>query len=90
MVHQDKTLSTVEVRGTYIVAPGNHGGPRVGLYGALEIHVVTLLDVMGIERGPKSGRRLRNVCEGSEHLKEAQEIACRPFKSLRTSHIPRP
>ena len=38
---------------THIVSPGNLVGPGISFDGALEVHVVTLLDVGGVQAGPQ-------------------------------------
>ena len=46
---------------THVVFPCNLVGSRVGLDAALEVDVVALLDVGGVQAGPEEERRARNI-----------------------------
>lgn len=57
----------------YIVAPGDDGGARVGLDGALEVHIIALLDDVGVEGRPEPGRGFGDVWAGKECTKEVRQ-----------------
>ena len=46
---------------THVVLPGDLVGPGVGLDAALEVDVVALLDVGGVQAGPEEERGARNI-----------------------------
>lgn len=48
----------------YIVEPGQLVGLRIGLYNALEVGIVTFLDVVRIELGTHAQQRGGRVCKG--------------------------
>ena len=46
---------------THVVLPSDLVRPGVGLYAALEVDVVALLDVGGVQAGPEEERGARNI-----------------------------
>ena len=46
------------------MSPGNLVGPGISFDGALEVHVVTLLDVGGVQAGPKGQRGAGYIYKG--------------------------
>ena len=41
--------------------PSDLVGPGIGLHAALEVDIVALLDVGGVQAGPEEERRARNI-----------------------------
>ena len=46
---------------THVVFPSDLVGPGIRLDAALEVDVVALLDVGGVQAGPEEERRARNI-----------------------------
>ena len=46
---------------THVVFPSDLVGSGIGLDAALEVDVVALLDVGGVQAGPEEERRARNI-----------------------------
>ena len=51
---------------TNVVLPSDLVGPGVGLDSALEVDVVTLLDVGRVQAGAEEERRAGNICNAEE------------------------
>ena len=52
---------SLEGENTHVVFPSDLVGPGIGLDAALEVAVVALLDVGGVQAGPEEERRARNI-----------------------------
>lgn len=57
-------MNHVQLVTAYIVEPGQLVGLRIGLYNALEVGIVTFLDVVRIELGTHAQQRGGRVCKG--------------------------